>query len=238
MRRGVRKQAKQVMVPVVNPSLGDVVLTEVPESDVTSAQRLFGGDEGGERAKVSELTPAATVEAATLMAAVSASDAQLVQSPGGAAPSDAGEPAAFGRYVHEILSRVDLSGRDLEKVAATLARQQGMGDADRRKAAAMVDRVLRLPLMDEARAATRLFREVPLAATAPGGHVQGRADLLFESGGRWRLIEFKTDQSASTEAVHEHSKQLVLYAARLSALVSRSVRPSVCFVRPAQVVEY
>lgn len=54
--------------------------------------------------------------------------------------------------------------------------------------------MLRLALMCEARAATKIVREVPLAANAAAGRVQGKAGLLFERGGEWRVVDFKTDR--------------------------------------------
>ena len=48
---------------------------------------------------------------------------------GGAVAAADDEPAAFGRYVHEVLATVDLSGANVEPVARTLARRYGVTDA-------------------------------------------------------------------------------------------------------------
>ena len=127
------------------------------ESASTGAQRLYGSEAEGELAELSQTS-----------GAVAAAD---------------DEPAVFGRYVHEILATVDLSGADVEPVARTLARRYGVTDANTARAIEMVERVLRLPLMDDARAATKIFREVPLAGNAAAGRAQGKADLLFEREG-------------------------------------------------------
>ena len=101
-RRGVRKQAKQVAVPVESPSAGAVPVAEAPESDATSAQRLFGAEGEGDRAELPESPTGAG-------ATVTAARADVGTPPLGveaSAVSDA-DPALFGRYVHDILSKVD-----------------------------------------------------------------------------------------------------------------------------------
>jgi ATP-dependent exoDNAse (exonuclease V) beta subunit len=148
----------------------------------------------------------------------------------------ANEPVVFGRYVHEILSKVDLSGADLQKVATTLARQHGMTDADRRKAVEMIERVLRLALFDEARGATRLFREVPLSTVAALGRTDGRADLLFEYEGQWHVGEFKT-AGAPNDLSQTQKSQLAGYGASLKNLSGKPVKVAVCLVHEARVLE-
>ena len=149
---------------------------------LTGAQRLYGVESEGELAELSDA--------------------------GGAVAATNDEPAEFGNYVHEILKRVDLSGADLESVARTLARRHGVTDASVTHAIQLVERVLRLPLMDDARSATRVFREVPVAGNAAAGRVNGKADLLFERRGAWRVVEFKTDRLDDPDSLREHAAQL------------------------------
>ena len=120
--------------------------------------------------------------------------------------------------------------------AATLARQHGMVDADRRRAVGMVERVLRLPVIEEARAAKRLYREVPLSGAGAGGLTNGRADLLFESRGQWQLVEFKTGDGASNSP-RGHDSQVGAYSACMNDLVGGPVSVSLCLVREARVIE-
>ncbi len=207
-RRAVRKQASTEAEPAA--TLPEVTLT-TSDSPLTGAQRLYGVESEGELAELSDAGGAV------------------------AAPND--EPAAFGSYVHEILGTVDLSGADLESVARTLARRHGVTDASVTHAIQLVERVLRLPLMDDARAATRVFREVPVAGTAAAGRHFGKADLLFERGGAWRVVEFKTDRLDDTDSLREHAAQLAGYSAALAAVVRASVTPAICVVRRGEVVE-
>ncbi|OFW34759.1 MAG: hypothetical protein A3F70_07240 [Acidobacteria bacterium RIFCSPLOWO2_12_FULL_67_14] len=209
-RRAVRKQASATAEPIVTPS-HPVPLADAIDGASTGAQRLFGVEAEGQLAEISQ--PAA----------------------GSGAADD--EPAVFGRYVHEILATVDLSGADVEPVARTLARRYGLTDANAARAIEMVERVLRLPLMDDARAATKIFREVPLAGNAAAGRAQGKADLLFERAGEWRIVDFKTDRLDAPDALGEHARQLAEYSASLAHVVGARVRSALCLVRRGEVVE-
>jgi len=210
-RRSVRKQARVAVEPIVTPSNAGAP-AEVDESASTGAQRLYGSEPEGEIAELSQAG-----------AAVAALDE---------------EPVVFGRYVHEILATVDLSGANLEPVAGTLARRYGVTEPNIASAIEMVERVLRLPLMDEARTATRLFREVLLTGNAAAGRVQGKADLLFEQGGEWRVVDFKTDRVDGPDALQEHAAQLAGYVVSLVGVVGAQVRSSICLVRRGEVVEF
>jgi ATP-dependent helicase/nuclease subunit A len=208
-RRAVRKQARVTGELIVTPShVG--VSSDADRSASTGGQRLFGPEAEGDLA---ELSAAESV----------------------AAPDD--EPAVFGSYVHQILATADLSGADLDPVARTLARRYGVTDANAVRAIAMVERVLRLPFMDEARAATKIFREVPVTGHTGADRTQGKADLLFELGGAWRIVEFKTDRIDDADALREHATQLVAYSGRLADLVGAKLRASLCLVRRGEVLE-
>jgi hypothetical protein len=100
----------------------------------------------------------------------------------------------------------------------------------------MITDILQPPLIGGARAATRVFTEVPLPGPASHGETQGRTDLVFEYGGPWRVVEFKTECVIGAEAVRNHAKQLEGYAAGRTAMVAAPVRPVMCFVREAWVV--
>ena len=221
-RRAVRKQARVAAEPIVAPSRVSVP-TEADESASTGAQRLFGLEPEGELAELSDVRRGGSLDPPGSPAVKAADD----------------EPAVFGSYVHAILATVDLSGADLAPVARTLARRYGVTDANVARAIQMVERVLRLPIMDEARAATKIFREVPLAGNAAAGRAQGKADLLFERGGEWRVVDFKTDRVDGPGALREHAAQLAGYSTSLAGVLGLKVRvaPAICLVRRCEVVE-
>ncbi len=210
-RRAVRKQAGATAEPIVTPSRHRTLAGAIDGAS-TGAQRLYGVEPDGELAELSKASAGAEAD---------------------------DEPAIFGRYVHEILATVDLSGNDLEPVARTLARRHGLTDANATRAIEMVERVLRLPLMDEARGATKIFREVPLAGNAAAGRAQGKADLLFERGGEWQVVDFKTDRVEGPESLKEHAAQLLGYSTSLAGVIGlkAKVTSAICLVQRGEVVE-
>jgi ATP-dependent exoDNAse (exonuclease V) beta subunit len=183
----------------------------VPD-DHSSAERLFGLAASGEDA-----------EGAESEGAVSPGASQSAVSTAAANP----EPVQFGRYVHEILATVDLTGKDLIPLAQTLARRYGLGEGDANRAVAMVERVLRLPLMGDARASTRVLREVATGAEA-------RADLVFQTASGWHVVDFKTDLKGDPR---EHLPQVREYAARVASATQQKAFASVCLVRTGKVTE-
>ena len=62
-------------------------------------------------------------------------------------------------------------------------------------------------------------REVPLAGNAEAGRAQGKADLVFERGGEWRVVEFKTDRLEGPDALVEYAEQLGGYSSSLAGVV-------------------
>ncbi len=208
-RRAVRNQARVVAEPIVTPS-HLAPPSAIDEGASTSAQRRYGAEREGELAELSQAS--------------------------GAVVADDEEPAVFGSYVHAILATVDLSGANLEPVARTLARRYGLTDANTARAIEMVERVLRLPVIDEARTASRVFREAPLAGAA-NSRMQGRADLCFERAGHWRVVDFKTERAEGAESVTEHAAQLAAYARSMSLIVGGPVRAAICLVRRGDVIE-
>ena len=87
------------------------------------------------------------------------------------------------------------------------------------------------------RSATRVFREVPVAGNAAAGRVNGKADLLFERRGAWRVVEFKTDRLDDPDSLREQAAQLAGYSAALAGIVGASVTPAICMVRRGEVIE-
>jgi ATP-dependent exoDNAse (exonuclease V) beta subunit len=91
--------------------------------------------------------------------------------------------------------------------------------------------------MDEARAATKLFREVPLVGSAAAGRDQGKADLVFERGGEWRVVDFKTDRFEGADSLKEHGAQLTGYSSSLAGVVGAPVKPAIFLARKGEVAE-
>jgi hypothetical protein len=129
--------------------------------------------------------------------------------------------ARFGILVHALLAHVplDATTEQVTHLAAVQARLLRAGDDERAAAAAMVDRALRHALLDRARAARAAGRscrrEVSLGAVVGDTVVDGQADLLFDDGGRWLVVDFKTDvEITGKEAVYQRQVALYMDAAQ------------------------
>jgi ATP-dependent helicase/nuclease subunit A len=124
--------------------------------------------------------------------------------------------ARFGILVHALLAHVPLDAtvEQIARLATVQARLLRSSDDERSAAAAMVDRALRHPLLDRARAAASAGRacrrEVSLGLVVDGIVVDGQADLLIDDGDHWLVVDFKTDvEITGSEAIYQ--RQVALY---------------------------
>jgi ATP-dependent exoDNAse (exonuclease V) beta subunit len=129
--------------------------------------------------------------------------------------------ARFGILVHALLAHVPLDAtvEQVARLAAVQARMLRSSDEERAAAAAMVDRALKHPLLDRARAARAARRscrrEVSLGVVVEGVVVDGQADLLFDDGDHWQVVDFKTDvEITGSEAIYQRQVALYVDAAR------------------------
>ena len=118
------------------------------------------------------------------------------------------------------MERADFSGaRPVGDLVAAAAAEYGVEeDADELGRCAMT--ALRSDIMQRAARAERLLREVPFAVRVEERIVEGRIDLLFEEGGRWHLVDYKTDDPAGVGSARADSYRLQagLYARALEQL--------------------
>jgi len=128
--------------------------------------------------------------------------------------------ARFGILVHALLAHVplDAAPEQVMTLAAVQARLLRASDDERAAAAAMVDRALKHALLDRARAARAAGRscrrEVALGVVVDGVVVDGQADLLFDDGDRWLVVDFKTDvEITGSEAIYQRQVALYMHAA-------------------------
>jgi ATP-dependent exoDNAse (exonuclease V) beta subunit len=99
----------------------------------------------------------------------------------------------FGLAFHAVMERLDLaSGSNLGDLSRVKAMDQSIpGLAE--KIETLCRRCLDHPLMERARKSKRIFREVPFSVSLNDNIVEGKIDLLFEEGGSWAIVDYKTD---------------------------------------------
>ena len=100
---------------------------------------------------------------------------------------------SVGRAVHSVLQTIDLStGDGIDETSRAQAAAEGIPQRS-----AEVARLARVAVDSEvvrrAVAASRFWREVPVAAPMTNGVLQGFIDLLFEEDGNLIVVDYKTD---------------------------------------------
>ncbi len=139
----------------------------------------------------------------------------------------------FGSLVHRLLEWVPLEDKDPARgarvgaMAEALAPAYGLDPASATRAAAQVEGVLSLPLVERARRAARVWRELPLWFPDGAHLVEGIVDLVFEEDGQLVVVDYKSDaiadEQAFAQAAH-HAPQLQLYGRGLTQALGLPVR--------------
>jgi ATP-dependent helicase/nuclease subunit A len=116
---------------------------------------------------------------------------------------------------------------------------EGLFDDERRETAALVEELLSTPVVARAFAASRRFVEMPILylddALPDRPLVEGKIDLLFEEGGGWQIVDWKTDRAKSPEDRLEREE---LYRPQLDAYENglRKLLGSRATVKPGLLV--
>jgi ATP-dependent helicase/nuclease subunit A len=146
--------------------------------------------------------------------------------PAVASPSEGGRD--FGALVHRILEWIplDAPGR-AAGMAEALAPSFGLDEDAAARAAAAVTGALSLPLLERARRASRVWRELRLWLPQDGELIEGIVDLVFEEEGALVVVDYKTDRITDEQAILQaahHAPQLQLYGRGLALGSGLSVK--------------
>lgn len=142
--------------------------------------------------------------------------------------SGEGRPSGrrFGTLVHAVLrdAALEASLREVTRLAELLGRVLGANQEEVAAAAQAVAAALRHPLLEEARVAETVHKELPLLLkTGERRVVDGAVDLLFSAQGRWTAVEFKTGE-AGPERKAEFLAQLSWYLKAIGEMTRQEVR--------------
>ena len=127
------------------------------------------------------------------------------------------------------LRSLKIPDRSVEYAAAEFGIEDGAEEL-----ATLVRSVLRSDLLAEASGARRIMREAPFtisidshfasvskAGTVPGGMIEGRIDLMFETENGWTAVDYKTDRVSAADVDRRfemYRPQGGLYAVSLSKM--------------------
>ena len=147
----------------------------------------------------------------------------------------------FGSLVHRILEWVPLAEPErVRGMAEALAPSFGLDAPSAERAASAAERALALPVMQRARVAPRVWRELPLWFPEGEELLEGVIDLVFEEEGALVIVDYKTDGIAADQALAQaahHAPQLQLYGRGLAQALGMPVRERlVLFTSLGQVV--
>lgn len=138
------------------------------------------------------------------------------------APGDSFRSAGprFGTLVHAIVRDApwNASATTLAGLANMHARLVGATRQEKVDSVVAAGRLLAHPLLQRAAVSARCFRELPITFPLGDNRVlEGVIDLAFVEEGRWRVIDFKTDEDLQNNR-QVYERQLRWYAHALSAI--------------------
>ncbi len=162
------------------------------------------------------------------------SPSEITESPAGfecevameTAPRDPARPAGrrFGSLVHAVLREALFDGSAVRQAAESQARISGATTEETEAAIQAVEETLRHPVMERARRAAKVHRELPLLYRLEDGRMlEGALDLAFLENQIWTVVDFKTDVDLAPRRAH-YEAQLRWYALALSRLTGQQTR--------------
>jgi len=142
-----------------------------------------------------------------------------------------GRPAGrrFGELVHAVLATVGLddSAEAVAAQALVQARLLGASESERKAAAAVAVATLAHPILRRAAAAAaagRCRRESAIVVRLEDGTlIESVADLAFQEGDGWTVVDFKTDYELG-ERVEAYRRQVAVYVRGIERATGMSVR--------------
>jgi ATP-dependent helicase/nuclease subunit A len=126
----------------------------------------------------------------------------------------------FGTLVHTLLrdAPLDADAAALAALAEVHGRLLGATPEETEESSAALLAALEHPLIERARQAKIVRRELPIMLKLDGSRVlEGVIDLAFESDGKWHVVDFKTDADLGPNRAR-YERQLRWYALALARL--------------------
>jgi ATP-dependent exoDNAse (exonuclease V) beta subunit len=135
----------------------------------------------------------------------------------------------FGTLVHAVLAAlpVDAAATEVAAMVRVQARLLSAPDLEAESAAAIASTVLQHDLVAAARRARHAgracHRELPLSVMMDGVLIDGQADLAFDDGDEWVVVDFKTDAEIG-DSEEAYRRQVALYVEALTKATGRPAR--------------
>ena len=147
----------------------------------------------------------------------------------------------IGSIVHEALALWRFPEPGFETWVTARAREYGLTDPRQLSHAytdteRLLGRFIKHPRYQEIRSADRRLHEVPFHLQVNGSMKTGYIDLLYQKGGIWRLIDFKTDRIQDEAALQQvlmekdYKQQVQSYGAAVQKLMGVNPLLELCWL--------
>ena len=136
--------------------------------------------------------------------------------------------ADIGTLVHAVMEKLDFEqpGAVVE-ITRAVALSSGLPEEAAEKAAAPIEDALKSPVLERARGAARVWRELPFCLARDGATIEGKMDLVFEEKDGLVIVDYKTNliEAGGTAALREKYRgQAGAYGLALAAVTDRPVK--------------
>jgi len=120
--------------------------------------------------------------------------------------------ARFGSLVHVVLRDVEFEAHveSIKRIAGTHARLLNATEEEVEAATVAVAAALRHPLLERARRASQVYRELPVVIQDVTGLLEAVIDLAFLEDSAWLVIDFKTD-AEDPQRLRKYRRQVGWY---------------------------
>ena len=153
----------------------------------------------------------------------------------------------IGSLVHEALALWRFPGTGFEGWVTARARRYGIADERQLRhahgeTARLLKRFQASDLFREMEKAERRLHEVPFAYQVDGETVTGIVDALYQHGGQWTVVDFKSDGVRDEVGLRklladtDYVRQLLRYGEAVEKLLGEKARPILCLLNYAEGV--
>lgn len=157
-------------------------------------------------------------------------------------------PLWVGKLLHQAIQRWEFRNAEtLQQFLERSAIQLGILDeAERRcviqRAKLFMQRLQKHPIYDEINHASRRYHEIPYELMDEPQNERGRLDVLYQTEGGWKIVDFKTDHLKSLSDLQEDRRagyraQLLRYQHSVSKQISEKPLTQLCFLNCGNGIE-
>jgi ATP-dependent helicase/nuclease subunit A len=136
---------------------------------------------------------------------------------------------AAGILLHRILELWDGAPASLEKLVASVAREQGADERDRRRVQQRLLSLSRSETLARVRACQTAGRELTVWYEQDGARVEGRVDRLLREEGRLIVLDYKSGKAGEQRLVRD-TEQVRSYCRAIARMTGQECRGALWYI--------